>query len=169
MQFINAGRRTDVAHLLASMTQCIFSEFAYARRLEQGTKPPLETLRAKAGSCRDLALFMMEAARSLGLEENRIVLLEQVRDTEDESLAVRARVGDEPLALVTSGWHLPRAVALFRHAGLSPVPCPTGFTAHDDGKWHWSDLLWDVESLERSTYAVRERIGYLWIWLRGKT
>ncbi|MEY4813841.1 MAG: hypothetical protein RLZZ162_914, partial [Verrucomicrobiota bacterium] len=25
-----------------------------------------------------------------------------------------------------------------------------------------------TESLGRSTWAVRERIGYLWIWLRGR-
>jgi uncharacterized SAM-binding protein YcdF (DUF218 family) len=63
---------------------------------------------------------------------------------------------------------MPRAVALFRHTGLAPLPCPTDYTSHAGDDFHWSDLFWNVESLERSTWAVRERIGYLWIWLRGK-
>src|SRR5205807_616049 len=114
------------------------------------------------------ATVLARAARSLGLEENRIVLIEQVRDTEDESLAVRGRIGDAPFGLITSAWHMPRAMALFHAAGLHPLACPADFTAHRDGDWHWADLLWDVESLERSTWAIRERLGYAWIWLRGK-
>jgi transglutaminase-like putative cysteine protease len=66
-QFVRSSRRTDVAHLLARMTKTIHTEFVYSRRLERGTKPPLETLQSRAGTCRDFALLMMEAARSLGL------------------------------------------------------------------------------------------------------
>jgi uncharacterized SAM-binding protein YcdF (DUF218 family) len=114
------------------------------------------------------ATVLARAAASLGITPDRVLLIEQVRDTEDESLAVKQRLGDAPFALVTSSWHMPRAMALFHHAGLKPLACPADFTGADDGEWHWGDLLWDVESLERSTWAVRERIGYLWIWLRGK-
>jgi uncharacterized SAM-binding protein YcdF (DUF218 family) len=114
------------------------------------------------------ATILARAAVSLGLEENRIERIEQVRDTEDESLAVKSKAGTVPVALVTTAWHMPRAVALFRHAGLDPVPCPTDFTANDDGEFHVTDLLWDVESIERSTAAVHERLGYAWIWLRGR-
>ena len=116
---------------------------------------------------RSHATVMARAAISLGIDPDRIVLSEQVRDTEDESLAVRAMVGDAPLALVTTGWHMPRSMALFRHAGLEPLACPTDLLTHRD-KWHWPDLLWDVPSLERSTAATRECLGYAWIWLRGK-
>jgi uncharacterized SAM-binding protein YcdF (DUF218 family) len=114
------------------------------------------------------ATMMSRAALSLGLEPGRIQLIEKVRDTEDESLAVRNELGDAPFALVTTAWHMPRSVALFRHAGLNPVPCPTDFTAQDDGEFHFSDLLWDTSSIDRSTAAVHERLGYAWIWLRGR-
>jgi uncharacterized SAM-binding protein YcdF (DUF218 family) len=114
------------------------------------------------------ATVMSRAALSLGLDPIRIHLIEKVRDTEDESLAVKNDIGDVPFALVTTAWHMPRAVALFRHAGLNPVPCPTDFTAQDDGEFHVTDFLWDVASIERSTATVRERLGYTWIWLRGR-
>src|SRR5260221_476891 len=39
----------------------------YERREEIGVQTPVETLELKAGSCRDFAVFMMDAVRFLGL------------------------------------------------------------------------------------------------------
>ena len=115
------------------------------------------------------ATMLARAAESLGVPSERIVYIDHARDTEDESLAVQRIVGPAPFAVVTSAWHMPRAMALFRHAGLAPLPCPADYTFHAGDDFHWTDLFWDIASLERSTWAVRERIGYFWIWLRGKT
>lgn len=114
------------------------------------------------------AVTLARAAESLGLDRSRVTYIEEVRDTEDESLAVKKLVGAEPFALITSAWHMPRTMALFRHAGLAPLPCPADYTARGGDTIQWTDFLCDVASLERSTWAVRERVGYLWIWLRGR-
>jgi transglutaminase-like putative cysteine protease len=53
--------------VLNAMNKAIKSEFGYARREEEGTQLPAETLRTRSGSCRDFALLMMEAARTFGL------------------------------------------------------------------------------------------------------
>jgi transglutaminase-like putative cysteine protease len=53
--------------VLTAMTTGVKTQFRYAARDEVGVQSPLETLRCRSGSCRDFALFMMEAARSLGL------------------------------------------------------------------------------------------------------
>src|SRR5690606_21767140 len=39
----------------------------YVKREDEGTQPPLETLGAASGSCRDLATLLIEAARHLGI------------------------------------------------------------------------------------------------------
>lgn len=52
---------------LIAMNSAIKQQFRYAAREEAGVQPPLETLHLGSGSCRDFAVFMMEAARSLGL------------------------------------------------------------------------------------------------------
>ena len=52
--------------LLGRITQAIRRDFTYVRREEMGIQPPLETLRLRSGSCRDFALLMIEALRSLG-------------------------------------------------------------------------------------------------------
>jgi transglutaminase-like putative cysteine protease len=58
---------TSVQTLLTQMTRAIHADFAYGKRLEGPPQDPLETLKLKTGSCRDLAVLMIEAVRSLGL------------------------------------------------------------------------------------------------------
>lgn len=57
----------DTLASLAAINSAIHTRFRYQRRVETGTWAPATTLRAGCGSCRDFALLMMEAARSLGL------------------------------------------------------------------------------------------------------
>jgi len=114
------------------------------------------------------ATVMGRTAIALGLAPERIVTIDEARDTEAEAQAVRRRVQDAPIALVTSAWHLPRALALFRKAGVNALPCPADFTAHARDPFQFEDIFWRTSALERSTYAVRERLGYLWSWLRGR-
>jgi transglutaminase-like putative cysteine protease len=66
-RFLSRCGATDVLTALSAMTQAIRGEFRYAQRLHGGCQAPLETLRLRRGSCRDFAMLMMEAARSLGL------------------------------------------------------------------------------------------------------
>ncbi len=65
-QFVG-GSKTETGRLLMTMCYAIHEGFAYQRRAEHGTQPPLITLRTRRGSCRDFALLMIEAVRSLGL------------------------------------------------------------------------------------------------------
>ena len=66
-RFVAAGRRTDTGTLLMTMCYAIHESFTYGRRTEPGTQPPQLTLQLRRGTCRDFALLMMEAVRSLGL------------------------------------------------------------------------------------------------------
>jgi transglutaminase-like putative cysteine protease len=66
-RFLKWNGPTMVLPLLTEMAQVIRSEFTYSRRLEAGSQTPGETLALGSGACRDFAVLMMEAARSLGL------------------------------------------------------------------------------------------------------
>ena len=114
------------------------------------------------------ATMLARAATALGINPERIVFVDNARDTEDESLAVKKLVGDAPVALVTSAWHMPRAVGLFRHAAVNVLPCPTDFMGNRNIDFRWDDLTWDSASLDRSTAAVHECLGLIWNWLRGR-
>jgi transglutaminase-like putative cysteine protease len=63
-----AAKRSCIANVTkGALTHAIKGGFTYTRRAEHGTQEPVATVRMGRGSCRDFALLMMEAVRSLGL------------------------------------------------------------------------------------------------------
>jgi transglutaminase-like putative cysteine protease len=66
-QFLDADAPTPTFKILSGMTHGVRRAFSYRRRHEQGTQHPLDTLQLKSGTCRDFALFMIEALRRLGI------------------------------------------------------------------------------------------------------
>jgi transglutaminase-like putative cysteine protease len=60
------SRPTGTLELLANMNKAIKETFTYAVRYAEGTQSPIETIETRSGSCRDFAVLLIEAARSLG-------------------------------------------------------------------------------------------------------
>jgi transglutaminase-like putative cysteine protease len=65
--FLDAEGPTPTFHILSNMTHGIRNAFTYRKRHEHGTQHPLDTLQTRSGTCRDYALFMIEALRRLGI------------------------------------------------------------------------------------------------------
>jgi transglutaminase-like putative cysteine protease len=66
-EFLGAQGATPTFNILSGMTYGIRKQFKYRKRHEHGTQHPLDTLQTKSGTCRDYALFMIEALRRLGI------------------------------------------------------------------------------------------------------
>lgn len=66
-RFVRPVGRTRLSTLLSDMTHGLRSELTYATRIEGAPQTPAETFTRRTGSCRDFAVLMAEAARSLGL------------------------------------------------------------------------------------------------------
>jgi len=66
-RFVGPEGKAQTSTMLMDMTYDIRERFKYVRRLSHGTQEPLTTLGLRSGTCRDFALLMMEAVRSLGL------------------------------------------------------------------------------------------------------
>jgi transglutaminase-like putative cysteine protease len=60
------SRPTDTLSLLKDLSLGVSSWILYQSREDEGTQSPLETLDRGWGSCRDLAVLFIEAARTLG-------------------------------------------------------------------------------------------------------
>ena len=114
------------------------------------------------------ASILARAAVELGIDPSRITLLPDGRDTHDEVLAARALAGDAAVLLVTSAWHMPRAMGLAEKAGLRATAAPCDYTTSPIGNPANAWLKWSVFGLERSTLAARENLGLLWTRLRGQ-
>ena len=65
-RFLRQGAPTPTGELLKTLTYAIKEGFSYVRRSESGTWTPVTTLALGRGSCRDLAVLMIEAVRCLG-------------------------------------------------------------------------------------------------------
>ncbi|MBU1377566.1 MAG: transglutaminase family protein [Alphaproteobacteria bacterium] len=66
-RFVRPVGRTRLSTVLSDMTHGIRGELTYGTRLDGAPQAPAETLAARTGSCRDFAVLMAEAVRSLGL------------------------------------------------------------------------------------------------------
>jgi transglutaminase-like putative cysteine protease len=65
--FLDLATPIDTYALLIKLNRTIRETFRYVARHEKGVQEPLLTLKLRRGSCRDLAMLLIAAARSLGM------------------------------------------------------------------------------------------------------
>jgi uncharacterized SAM-binding protein YcdF (DUF218 family) len=108
---------------------------------------------------------------SLGIDRSRLIIERQSRNTLENAEFSKALAKPKPgerWLLVTSAFHMPRAMGLFRKAGFPVEPYPVDWRTGDKS----SLLLFDssaTEGLLRTDIAVREWIGLIAYRLTGKT
>jgi len=113
------------------------------------------------GSGRAHADVMADAAIELGVDPARILRLPLARDTMEEASFLSQELGDEPVRLVTSASHMPRAMRIFQRQGVNVSAAPTDF--YDRSGYWWRP---DARFLLASQRAIHEYVGLFWYWLR---
>jgi uncharacterized SAM-binding protein YcdF (DUF218 family) len=99
----------------------------------------------------------LRLARELGVPDASLVVLDTALDSAQEARAIAARLGDARFLLVTSAWHMPRAMQEMNRAGAHAIPAPTGQLT---GKpMHWGSWLPSADGLGRSERALHEYLG----------
>jgi uncharacterized SAM-binding protein YcdF (DUF218 family) len=111
-------------------------------------------------------------ARSLGIQDDAIIVTGDVLNTADEArevaVALRRRGLTSPLVLlVTSAFHMPRAVSLFASEGFDVVPFPVDFAFSAGQRVSLLDFLPSVGALTQTHTALREFYGRAFYWLRS--
>jgi uncharacterized SAM-binding protein YcdF (DUF218 family) len=108
---------------------------------------------------------------ALGLPAERISFEAKSRNTFENALYTRELLDPQPgqsWLLVTSAWHMPRSVGIFRRVGMSVVPFPVAYHTFGDARdWQWN--AGTIDRLFALNYAVREWIGLFVYWLTDKT
>jgi len=106
----------------------------------------------------------------LGIARERIALEDKSRNTHENALytkrLIEPRAGERWL-LVTSAWHMPRALGCFRRVGFAVQPWPVDYrtSGRMELKLHGSVH----DGLRRTDFAVREYLGLAAYWLMGRT
>jgi uncharacterized SAM-binding protein YcdF (DUF218 family) len=108
---------------------------------------------------------------SLGVFKDRLIMERRSRNTQENAVFTKAMVSPKPgeqWLLVTSAYHMPRAIGIFRKAGFDVQPYPVDWRM--GGR---ADLLtfsvFLLDGLARVDTAVREWIGLAAYWITGKT
>jgi uncharacterized SAM-binding protein YcdF (DUF218 family) len=106
----------------------------------------------------------------LGVPREAIALETQSRNTRENATAsaeiMKAR-GWRSALLVTSGAHMPRAMAIFRRAGLEVTPAPTDIRVRYPLYDSVLDFLPSAAALERTSDAIKEWLGIAVYRFRG--
>ena len=107
----------------------------------------------------------------LGVEPERILLENKSRDTFENarfSFAMARPQPGETWLLVTSAFHMPRAVGAFRQAGFPVVPWPADYRT--SGRERFGPAADNVlDSLANTNVAIREWLGLLAYRVTGRT
>ena len=114
------------------------------------------------------ATTLSRVAEELGVARSDMVLEVESRDTKDHPLYVRHLVKDEPFILVTSAYHMPRAMKLFMKQGLAPIPAPAGPWKPATDWWSPRNFFPSSSGLRLAELAYHEYMGLTWAWIRGQ-
>jgi uncharacterized SAM-binding protein YcdF (DUF218 family) len=99
--------------------------------------------------------------QNLGVPATKMTLENQSIDTKTNASKVAALYKGKRVILVTSAYHMPRAMLSFEKAGFHPAAAPTAYFAKRS-PYTWADYLPSVWALENSMKALHEYVGILW-------
>jgi len=114
--------------------------------------------------------YVISTLESLGVARERLTIERQSRNTQENaefSKAIAHPRDGERWLLVTSAFHMPRSIGLFRKAGFAVEAYPADWRVGGTGDLHrFSPVA--VEGLEATDVAVREWMGLAAYWATGK-
>lgn len=117
---------------------------------------------SKKGNKPSQAEVMAKGALSLGVQPKDTIMLTKPVTTWDEAVEYKKRFGTQKeFILVTSAWHMPRAMQTFKNQGLHPIAAPANFLIKKDpdtAMYNW----WP--SASKLKYAEKALHEYLGMW-----
>lgn len=115
---------------------------------------------------RDVATAEAMAALARRLTPQLTILAEsRSGSTAEHPLNVAPLLADEPFLLVTSGYHLRRAMDSFRRAGYDPIAYPVDPLIH--GNYNWTSWLPSFDNLATLQLLWREYLALALYKIRG--
>ncbi len=114
------------------------------------------------------AVPMQKLAELLGVPSHSILMEIRSDDTASEAKDILPFVGHKPFILVTSAFHMPRAMGLFRRLGMQPIPAPSNYVGRRTSQPLAMNIPPATAALVQSEVAWHERLGMIWEHLRGQ-
>ena len=152
-------------------------KLARARRMWKALVTSSSRCQPREAASTWMACASSAVVRELGLPAQAILLNPSSRTTAEEAQAIQALAasrGWQRLLLVTSAFHMRRALASFRHSGspLEIIPVACDYRLMPSGKPTLQSLglglIPSAQALEQSTMVLKEHLGLLIYRLRNQ-
>ena len=109
---------------------------------------------------------LKKLAITRGIDEQNVLLTAIVKNTEEEAMAIKKLIKtEEKIALVTSSFHMPRALKLFLDNGLKAIPVSVDQRATNQ-KITFLSFLPSSGALDNNSLVVRELLGRIYYSLK---
>lgn len=110
-------------------------------------------------------VLMREVLIEAGVQPDRMQVDVSSDSTAESAQYIASRLGPVPVLLVTSAGHMPRALGVFRKAGMIPRAAPTHYVT----KRNWLAIQYFPSPvyLAYSDWAVSEYAALFWYWVKG--
>ena len=158
--------------VLATTGARLTEAVALARRF------PLARIVFTGGSSNLLGTSIPEAEAAerflaaMGVPSGRTTFEARSRNTSENAMLTRDLVSPKPgerWLLVTSAFHMPRAMGAFRHAGFDVIAWPADYlTFGTQSEWAMPNG-WVAEGLRRVDFGAKEWMGLIAYRLTGRT
>jgi uncharacterized SAM-binding protein YcdF (DUF218 family) len=144
---------------------------------------PAAKLLMSGGTLREgdppISRLMAEFAGAEGVPQEDLLTEENSQDTYENLLEVQKMLGSKPFVLVTSAYHLPRAMAIARKLHMHAIAVPAQIYTLQHFPPHMSWSAWServAQSFLRPSLrrlfilqrAYHEYVGYGWYKLQGR-
>lgn len=163
---LGGGAQRDLADYGGgTVSPLALERLRYGARLARESHLPVLVTDGALGGQRPGAEFMAETlldwgVRARWIEGRALTTYDNAHHARD----ILAPEGIDRVALVSHGWHLPRAVAVFEQVGFQVLPAPTLVPAGREPTA--LDWLPDATALGQSGLALHEHLGGVWYRLR---
>jgi uncharacterized SAM-binding protein YcdF (DUF218 family) len=117
------------------------------------------------------APFALRLLEDFGIARSRILLEDRSRNTVENAVYSKEIARPQPgqrWLLVTSAYHLPRAVGVFRKFGFPVEPYPVDWRTRGPAD-AWRPFATIGDGLRRLDTAVREWVGLFVYWITGRS
>lgn len=113
------------------------------------------------------AKAMGRVAAGLGVPEKDMTILAGPRTTIESAAAAKSKVKGKRIVLVTSAFHMKRAVAMFKAQGFDPYPAPAGYMG-EQRKLAFYSFIPRIDNFNTSAIALSEYLSLAWYGIMGR-
>lgn len=145
----------------ASLARLVEAMRLYHLAMNQGEQPKLILSGGRAFGSPSEAGKLRNTAVVLGINPSNIFIEGGSQDTYKESIYLKKYVGSKPFILVTSAYHMPRAMALFKKQGMQPIAAPTQYIARAN-RYSMKNYFPSAASILHADIALHEYFGLWW-------